>query len=344
MTLRISNGIFWPLMNENQQSDILLPYQQQIDFAKLSDLRRLASASLGRKHWQSMRECLALLPTREELLRRGRIVHCDCSGPEVVIGKSGVFSDQEQSALLKAVSLLRPWRKGPLSIFGIDIDAEWRSDFKWDRIKPKLPTLKGRRVADIGCGNGYYMFRASAEEPECLVGFDPSEAFYYSFELLQRYAQAPGLQYEILGIEHLEIFPKFFDVVLCMGVVYHRRNPLDGLRNILNSLRPGGTIILESQSIPGSESIALCPEGCYAKARNVYFVPTAKCLSSWLKKAGFREVEVFSEIKLSTDEQRRTEFAPFESLSDFLDPEDPSKTVEGYPAPLRTAVRAVRPH
>ena len=45
----------------------------------------------------------------------------------------------------------------------------------------------------------------------------------------------------------------------------------------------------------------------------------------------------------STDEQRRTEWMTTESLADFLDPRDSSKTVEGYPAPLRAVIIASKP-
>src|SRR5690606_22320977 len=99
-----------------------------------------------------------------------------------------------------------------------------RSDFKWERVRPCIKELRGKRVLDVGCGNGYYMFRAAAEEPELVLGLDPSEAFLYQFETIQRFAGLPNLQYELLGIEELPIFDKFFDLVLCMGVLYHQRN------------------------------------------------------------------------------------------------------------------------
>jgi tRNA (mo5U34)-methyltransferase len=39
-------------------------------------------------------------------------------------------------------------------------------------------------------------------------------------------------------------------------------------------------------------------------------------------------------------EQRRTDWIDGQSLSDFLDPHNPCKTVEGYPAPVRAMVVA----
>jgi tRNA (mo5U34)-methyltransferase len=37
-------------------------------------------------------------------------------------------------------------------------------------------------------------------------------------------------------------------------------------------------------------------------------------------------------------EQRSTEWMPFESLAEALDPDDPSRTIEGLPAPMRAIV------
>ena len=42
----------------------------------------------------------------------------------------------------------------------------------------------------------------------------------------------------------------------------------------------------------------------------------------------------------SLDEQRRTDWMTSESLAEFLDPNDRSKTIEGYPAPLRAVLTA----
>jgi len=164
--------------------------------------------------------------------------------------------------------------------------------------------------------------------------------FCYAFQLVNRFAGFENLKYELLGAEHIHFFRRLFDVVFCMGVLYHNRNPIQILTGIWESMRPGGELILESQGIPGEGSYALFPEDRYAKMRNVWFFPTVECLVNWTKKAGFKEVECFSIEATTTEEQRATEYAPWESLSDFLDPEDSSKTVEGYPAPVRICIKA----
>jgi tRNA (mo5U34)-methyltransferase len=265
--------------------------------------------------------------------------HIDCTGDTVTIGKEGEISDAERNIIREDLRAFMPWRKGPFSIFGIDVDAEWRSERKWQRVLPVLPDLKDKVIADIGCNNGYYMFRMSPFQPRLVLGLEPTIQHYYCFNGLNGMAGLSNLHIDLLGVEHLSLFPACFDVIFLMGIIYHRPSPLDVLRDIHTALRPGGTLILESQAIPGAEPLALFPEKTYAKVPGTYFVPTGTCLHNWMQRAGFTDVEIFCNHPMSSAEQRRTEWMPFESYSDFLKPGEPSLTVEGYPAPHRVFLR-----
>jgi tRNA (mo5U34)-methyltransferase len=270
--------------------------------------------------------------------------HKDCSGDTVIIGQPDEISGPEQQQITEALKTFMPWRKGPFSVFGIDIDAEWRSEKKWQRVVPVLPDLEGKVVADIGCNNGYYMFRMTDSRPKLVLGFEPSVQHYYCFKALNAMAGCSELDIDLLGIEHLHFFEGCFDVVFLMGIIYHRPSPVDTLRDILFSLKPGGTLIVESQAIPGKEPFALFPEDTYAKVPGTYFVPTGSCLYNWMKKAGFTDIIIFCTHPMSSKEQRKTDWMIFESYSDFIDPANPLKTVEGYPAPCRTFVKGTKKH
>jgi tRNA (mo5U34)-methyltransferase len=322
--------ITWP------RPDIISKYSSIINFEEIAKIRDTNNSKLAKKHWQEFRTIMQGLP----LFSMADKPEYSVQGGIISIGESCNLSSQELACLENAIKILIPWRKGPFKLFGIEIDAEWRSDFKWDRIKPHLDSLAGKKIADIGSNTGYYMFRASEFGPELVLGFETSERCWYSFELLQRFIQNSSLDTLLLGVEKILLFPQFFDVVLCMGILYHHRDPLSILKNLYKALKPGGQIIVESQCIPGEEPVALFPRDRYGKARNVYFVPTSSCLTSWVERAGFSEIEVFSIITLNPEEQRSTIYSPGESLKDFLSPTDSSKTIEGYPAPLRIALKA----
>jgi len=266
----------------------------------------------------------------------------DCTGDTVVIGEADEVTSDQQAQIRAALTAFMPWRKGPFSVFGIDIDAEWRSQRKWQRLLPMLPDLRDKIVGDIGCNNGYYMFRMSPHRPRLVLGLEPSMQHYYCFRALNGMAGLPALHNDLLGVEHLPLFPDCFDVLFLMGIIYHRASPIDVLRDCWQALRPGGTLILESQAIPGDAPIALFPDKTYAKVPGTYFVPTGLCLRLWMEKAGFDQVELFCQHPMSSDEQRSTEWMTFESYRDFIDPQNPALTVEGYPAPHRVFLGAVK--
>jgi len=128
-----------------------------------------------------------------------------------------------------------------------------------------------------------------------------------------------------------------------MGVLYHRRSPLDHLYELRACLRSGGELVLETLVIEGEEGTVLMPEGRYAKMRNVWFFPSIATMELWLRRCDFKDVRCVDVSTTSLDEQRATQWMTFESLADFLDPDDRTKTIEGHPAPMRAVFTAIAP-
>ncbi len=204
-------------------------------------------------------------------------------------------------------------------------------------------TTKNRSVLDVGCGNGYHMWRMLGEGARLTVGIDPSHLFLIQFEAIRKLMGDDQRAHLLpLGIEQL---PKLeaFDTVFSMGVLYHRRSPLDHLVQLKDQLVSGGELVLETLVIEGDENAVLVPTSRYAQMRNVYFFPSAKALKVWLELVGFKDVRIVDENVTSVDEQRTTDWMTHNSLPDYLDPNDPSKTVEGYPAPRRAVLVATKP-
>ena len=278
--------------------------------------------------------------TPYEVLKKFPAAEVDCSRDAVKIGGAEEVSETEQREIEARLREFMPWRKGPFSVYGIDVDSEWQSQRKWQRLVQHLPDLRDKIVADIGCSNGYYMFRMTPYKPKMVIGLEPSVQHYYCFKGLNSMAGQKNLHIDLLGVEHLRLFPDCFDVLFLMGIIYHRSSPVDTLRDVFSSLQSGGTLILESQALPGESETALFPGKTYAKVPGTYFVPSGNCLKNWLARAGFSDIELFCQHPMSSVEQRRTEWMEFESYSDFLDPHDPDKTMEGYPAPDRVFLLA----
>ncbi len=314
---------------------------EYIDFfpsARLEEVRHLHEE---KQRWVNQPK-KGFLRYREplNLIKNIRASWCDFSGDIVQIGRREDIDEAERQLVLQVLRGLMPWRKGPYRIFGIDIDAEWRSERKWNRLLPELPSLEGKLVADIGCNNGYYMFRAAHHKPQLVLGFEPYVHHYYAFHTLNSFAQQENLKIDLLGVEHVHLFPECFDTIFLMGIIYHRPSPIETLCDIFTALKPGGTLMLESQAIPGSHPVALFPENTYAKVPGTWFVPTAACLYNWLQRTDFCNIKLFCQHPMSSKEQRRTDWMIFESYEDFIDKENPELTIEKYPAPWRIFFKA----
>ena len=281
------------------------------------------------QRWRAALESLPDLPAGQ--------VHLDQSA----VGVSGSpLSRQQAAALEDALRGLHPWRKGPFRLFYIEIDTEWRSDWKWDRVQPQLDTLTGKRVLDIGCGSGYHAWRMLGAGASEVIGIEPTPLFVLQFWALQRYIQAHGISVLPLGIEHIPPQLRAFDTVFSMGLLYHRRSPFDHLVQLRDCLTDTGELVLETLVVEGDENTVFVPPGRYARMGNVWCIPSPEALSKWLKKVGFKEVSIVDITVTTVDEQRQTSWMQFHSLSHFLDPNDPSKTIEGHPAPMRAILIA----
>ena len=254
------------------------------------------------------------------------------------VGKKEDLTSEEFEVIEKTAKKLIPWRKGPFKIFGLEIDSEWQSNIKYNLIRPHF-NLKDKVVADIGCNNGYYMFRMLEDKPKRLIGFDPSPLTLHQFEFVNHFVKS-DIIYEMLGVEHLEFYNHKFDFIFMLGVLYHRPDPVGTLKSLARGLNSKGEILIDTFMIDGEDEICLTPNKRYSKIPNIYFIPTISALKNWVERAGFENFEVLATTVTTSEEQRKTDWSFDQSLEDFLDPNDNTKTVEGYPAPKRVYVKA----
>ena len=264
----------------------------------------------------------------------------DLDQPRISVGRPQDLNEGRHKALMDALRRLKPWRKGPFNLFGIPLDSEWNSALKWARVAPHLTALAGRRVLDVGCSNGYYLFRMQSATPGVVLGIDPYRRYYLQYCLLQHYIRSTRVFALPVGLEDLVSMERWFDTVLCMGILYHRRSPLDCLVRLKALLRPGGELVLETLIVEDEAEICLVPGGRYAAMRNVYFIPSVSGLRNWLTRSGFANIRCVDITRTTLDEQRKTDWIDSASLESFLDPADPRRTIEGYPAPVRAVLMA----
>jgi len=284
-----------------------------------------------RKKWMTWKN---IAPLREVI---DNLQDTQC---EVKLDDTIKISGKYTNNILNEAKKLMPWRKGPFELFDTFIDAEWQSNIKYNLLRPYF-SLKDKKVADIGCNNGYYLFRMQEDNPKSLVGFDPSPIYKTQFDFLNHFIKSE-IVYELLGVEHLEFYEEKFDVIFCLGVLYHRSDPVEMLKQLFKGLDKQGEVILDTFYIDGDNEMCLCPKSTYSKIPNIYFVPTIPVLRNWCLRAGFKSFEVLKTSVTNANEQRKTQWIEGESLKDFLNPNDSTKTVEGYPAPARVYVKLIK--
>ncbi|MCW9048570.1 MAG: tRNA 5-methoxyuridine(34)/uridine 5-oxyacetic acid(34) synthase CmoB [Gammaproteobacteria bacterium] len=282
------------------------------------------------------KDALQALPEIENL-------QVDLNSAKVAVSPKKPLNEVEKDELKIILKQLMPWRKGPFDIHGVFVDTEWRSDLKWQRLSSGIKPLAGKTVLDVGCGNGYHGWRMRGMGAELVIGIDPSPLFVMQFQALQHFIKDEHIYVLPLGIEAVPDDLKAFDTVFSMGVFYHRKSPVDHLYQLRQCLKPGGELVLETLVISGDEFQVLMPQDRYAQMRNVWFLPSSKAMIKWLQRCGFKNVKLVDESFTSLDEQRSTDWMQYHSLKDFLDADDMSKTIEGYPAPLRAIFTAEAP-
>ncbi|MDD5274323.1 MAG: tRNA 5-methoxyuridine(34)/uridine 5-oxyacetic acid(34) synthase CmoB [Methylovulum sp.] len=269
--------------------------------------------------------------------------HISLDKNAVEIGCAEDLTKTQRKELKTHLQTLHPWRKGPYQLFDIYIDTEWRSDWKWQRLQDHISPLTYRRVLDVGCGNGYHCWRMLGAGAKMVVGIDPMLLNVMQFQLIKKLHGTAPVYVLPMGIEDMPANLQLFDTVFSMGVLYHRRSPIDHLLELKGCLQAGGELILETLVIDGGLGEALMPPDRYARMRNVWFLPSCDTLVSWLQRCGFINVRVVDVTVTSVAEQRSTEWMRFHSLQDFLDPKNPQLTIEGLPAPKRAIVIANNP-
>jgi len=270
----------------------------------------------------------------------------------VTVGDQNTFDGKEHELLHSALKGLMPWRKGPYSIGGIHIDTEWHSDWKWQRLRSHISPLTDRTVLDVGCGNGYHLWRMLGDGARYALGIDPGILFAVQFAVLQRYINTQQATLLPLTLEQFPPGLACFDTVFSMGVIYHRHDPQEHIQALAGQLKSGGELVLESLVMPPGVTTLESPER-YARMRNIGQIPDANTLAGWLTDGGFSEVRVVDDSQTSLEEQRTTEWMPFESLAESLQKTDQIAsqtteeatdhhrlTVEGYPAPRRAILVA----
>lgn len=283
-------------------------------------------------HFNKWKSAIEHLPNKD-------ITVFDFNAEAISIGNPHDVTPEESMQLYQKLKHLKPWRKGPFNLFDIKIDTEWQSNLKWDRLKEAV-SLKNKTILDVGCGNGYYAFRMLGAGAHSVVGIDPSLLYLFQWKIMHHFSPLKNAYVLPLTLEEIPKEMRIFDTVFSMGVLYHRKSPIEHLTHLKNLLKPGGQLVLETLVIEGDENTVLLPQNRYAGMSNVWFIFSVALIHKMLARLGFQQIETINISTTTQNEQRKTQWIGGVSLEHFLNEKDPHKTIEDHSAPIRAVITA----
>ena len=260
--------------------------------------------------------------------------HICLTEPAIIIGKANEINYLQKEILESSLLALSPWRKGPFNLFGLEVDSEWRSEKKWERIKGYLPKNKNMRIADLGCSNGYYSYKLLNLEPELVVGLDKTPLYIMQFLATKYYAnKTQELIVLPCSAEEFSQEKIDFDLILSMGILYHSKKPEDHISVLNKLLNKNGFVVLETIISLTKDNINIKKDETFAGMRNIGTIFTKNNLIKLMNTRGFKNIECVNENFTNTSEQRTTKWIQGKSFKDFILPD--GRTIEGFPPVCR---------
>ena len=111
---------------------------------------------------------------------------------------------------------------------------------EWHQLEPLFPNLRGAAVLDLGCGYGWHCKYAADHGAAAVLGIDGSARM---IEEARRRSAAPGIRYQVCGLEDYAYPPEAYDLVVC-NLVLHYIEDLDTVyQKVRRTLRPGGVFL-----------------------------------------------------------------------------------------------------
>lgn len=179
----------------------------------------------------------------------------------------------------------------------------------WGKIRPLLGAIEGKKVLDVGCNDGFFLFECRKLGASRVVGIEADQRFCNHAILINELLDLGGI--EIKNISAYDITPDLglFDITLLLGVFYHLKNPMaviDKLSEITTEM-----IIIETAIRNSQQDINNRKRGklgnplmefieqpyklsVYDGALN-WWAPNTECVCAMLRSSGFRNTEVIEE-------------------------------------------------
>ena len=158
--------------------------------------------------------------------------------------------------------------------------------------------LRGKRVLDIGCNDGFMSLRCER------LGADVTGIDGVYRDGLKYVRQHLNPRFHFYAIDLMS--PSFtelgrFDVILYLGILYHTMYPFEQLLRLAGACRPGAALLLESEyyDLPGFErepTIIFNYEGKIVPDLRSPVFPSIAWITQTLARVGFAGVRILHRV------------------------------------------------
>lgn len=190
--------------------------------------------------------------------------------------------------------------------------------FKNTHFFTRIPYGSGKKILDVGCGNGSYLRHLNQlgwNAEQQLFGID------FPNPLLAELRKASGINIIEGDFLDTEFPPESFDIVTMRHVLEHFGDPLAALRSVHGMLKPGGSVLIAVPNFRSVEAMLLFREKWHhvdAPRHLFHFSPGT--LKLVLQKTGFsvEELHLKKSITPAAESIRQSGIAVTKSLEKYL--------------------------
>ncbi|KKW19671.1 MAG: 2-polyprenyl-3-methyl-5-hydroxy-6-metoxy-1, 4-benzoquinol methylase [Parcubacteria group bacterium GW2011_GWA2_51_10] len=179
------------------------------------------------------------------------------------------------------------FRKGETKHFTKNLEQQRSALPSDEREALKALSWKGKRVLDVGCGTGLFVFEV-AKRGAKTVGVDYSSE---AIVVAKKDHTSPNIEFRCENIFRSKTLKEKFDVVVSLGTLEHLDDPYVALLKFKSLLKPHGSIILTCPNWVNPRGLVLQTleklfDAPITLADIHYFSP--KTFEAWAKKLGMK--------------------------------------------------------
>lgn len=154
-------------------------------------------------------------------------------------------------------------------------------------------SLAGKRVLDLGCNAGFWALRAAQADCGFVVGVDARQTHIDQASLVFEVNEIPPDRYEFICGDIFSLdYTRFgtFNVVLCLGLIYHISKPME-LLELIARVSTDVLVIDTGLSMAEGAYLELGYESNESQANGVggslVFYPTALAMMAMVRQFGY---------------------------------------------------------